>query len=171
MTMGFCRECGEAVVDRVAVCVHCARHVSPQPSPDRAALVELLAEAILDRADYLPEGDWVDVSRLVCPDDDPDCDLEEVAEDWNVELVCWEYANDDFRDQARRRARAALAASTAASGWPRPEPIMPEEIDEIARWSALPLNLTDDARNLVVREILAALPDRHRRLVLGVQGE
>jgi hypothetical protein len=31
-------------------------------------------------------------------------------------------------------AHVALAAVEAAGGWPRPEPIMPEEIDEIERW-------------------------------------
>jgi len=67
-------------------------------------------------------------------------------------------------------SEAVIAKVEAAGGWPRPEAVTAEEVADIAWRAALPMNLTDDARDLVVREILAALPDRHRAIVLGSRG-
>jgi len=112
-----------------------ARHVSPQPSPNRAALLERMAQTI--------RSTWVD---------------------WEIDDTA------GGKTYAAVAAEAGLAAVEAAGGWPRVEPVTDEEITESGNRTSLSGSLSEHTRAMIVRDVLAALPERHRAIVLGSRG-
>ena len=95
---------------------------------------------------------------------------ERIYQEWEV----WEDGEaPGDRTYSSVAAEAALAAVEAAGGWPRPEPVTEEEIQAMYRAAVTASQGAKSIEAMVARvhdAVLAALPERHRAVVLGSRG-